>query len=192
VFGVAFSPDGTKLASCGADKFIKVFAIVAIPADPAKKTEEIGVGKFIKSFEGHTHHVLGVGWSPDGKLLASCGADNVIKIWDYEKGEQTRPINNAHTKQITRLVFIGKTPTFLTCSEDQLVKKWNVTNGGGAAPAQFAGATDVLYAVAASPDGLLVASGGEDGIVRLYNGQNGQLFKALVPPGQEPPDKPKK
>jgi WD40 repeat protein len=191
VFGVSFSPDGKLLASCGADKFIKVFAVVPIPADPAKKTEEIAAGKFIKSFEGHTHHVLGVGWSPDGKLLASCGADNVIKIWDYEKGEQVRPINNAHAKQITRLVFIGKTPTFLTCSEDQTVKKWNITNGNSAPPANFPGATDVLYAVAASPDGQLVASGGEDGVVRLYNGTNGQLFKALVPPGQEPPDKKK-
>ena len=53
-------------------------------------------GKFVKSFEGHTHHVLDVGWKPDGKLLASGGADNAVKVWDYEKGEQVRDHPTPH------------------------------------------------------------------------------------------------
>jgi WD40 repeat protein len=40
VFGVAFSPDGKMLVSCGADKFVKTF--------------EVATGKFLKAFEGHT------------------------------------------------------------------------------------------------------------------------------------------
>ncbi|MBV9123067.1 MAG: NB-ARC domain protein, partial [Planctomycetes bacterium] len=107
VFGVCFSPDGTKLATCGADKFVKVF--------------EVPSGKLLKTFEGHTHHVLDVGWKADGKLLASASADNSIKIWDYDKGEQVRSITG-HTSQITRLLFIGKTPQIVTCSGDQTVR----------------------------------------------------------------------
>lgn len=185
VFGVCFSPDSTKLASCGADKFVKVF--------------ELPSGKFVKSFEGHTHHVLDVGWKGDGKLLASAGGDSpsaispgpgIIKVWDYEKGEQVRSINNAHTRQVTRLLFIGATPQAVTCSGDQTVKVYNVDNGGATRTIQAG--SDFLYAVGVSADGALIAAGGEEGVVRLYNGTNGQLIKALTMPGDEPPPPPKK
>jgi WD40 repeat protein len=172
VYGVCFSPDGKLLASGGADKFVKVF--------------EVPSGKFVKSFEGHTHHVLDVGWKADGKLLASAGADNAIKVWDYEKGEQVRTMT-ASGKQVTRLLFIGKTPQFLTCSGDSQIKVWNVDNGGNTR--NYAAGTDYLYAVGVSSDGNIVAAGGEEGVVRLFNGQNGQLIKTLLPDSVAAPKK---
>jgi WD40 repeat protein len=169
VFGVSFSPDGKILATCGADKFVKTF--------------EIPSGKFLKAFEGHTHHVLAVGWKGDGKLLASAGADNVVKVWDFDKGEQVRTIPG-HGKQITGLVFLGKTPQFATCSGDQTVRFWNVDNGGNTR--NFSAPNDYLYAVAVSADGSVVAAGGQEGVVRLYNGNTGALVKDLLPPGAAP------
>ncbi|MSR32344.1 MAG: NB-ARC domain protein [Gemmataceae bacterium] len=175
-FGVAFSSDGKMLATCGADKFVKVF--------------EVPTGKFLKSFEGHTHHVLDVGWKSDGKLLASCGADNAIKVWDYEKGEQARAVQG-HTRQISRLQFLGTTPQFATCSGDKTLRVWNVDNGGQVRTIQ--GLDEFLYALGASPDGSLLAAGGEKGFVYLYN-QGGQLIKKIAPPGvvTEAPEPPKK
>ncbi len=169
VFGVAFSPDGKLLATSGADKFVKVF--------------EVPAGKLVKSFEGHTHHVLDVGWTSDGKKLVSAGADNIIKVWDYEKGEKLRDIPGG-AKQVTRLMVVPKTATFVTCAGDAGAKLWNADNGG--AVRSFEGGKDFLYAVAVSDDGKIVATGGEEGIVRLYNGIDGKLIKAMLPPDAEP------
>lgn len=182
VFGVCFSPDSKLLATGGADKFVKVF--------------EVASGKLAKSFEGHTNHVLDVGWTADGKKLVSCGADSdkMVKVWDYEKGEKVRDVN-AHKNQTTRLAFVPKTATFVTCGGDGGSALWNADNGGS--QRKFDGAKDFLYAVAVSTDGKLVAHGGEEGIVRLFNGENGQLIKELLPAGEgpkkaDPPTPPKK
>lgn len=168
VYGVSFAPDGKKIATCSADKFIKVW--------------EIPSAKFLKSFEGHTHHVLDVGWTSDGKLLASAGGDNTVKVWDWEKGEQVRTIN-AHAKQVTRLLFIGKTTNFVTCGGDALVKVF--TTAGGT-QRTYSGGSDFVYAISISPDGAVLAAGGEDGVVRVYNGNTaGGTPRSLLPPGAD-------
>jgi WD40 repeat protein len=167
VLGVAFSPDDKTLVSCGADKFVKTF--------------DVATGKFQKALEGHTHHVMGVGFSGDGKLIASAGADNVVKVWDYAKGEQVRTIN-AHTKQVTALAFIGKGQNFATCAGDQQVRFWN-TNGGNVR--NFPAGGDYLFCLGVSADGAVLAAGGQEGVVRLYNGNTGALVKTLLPPGAD-------
>ncbi|MFO0968505.1 MAG: c-type cytochrome domain-containing protein [Gemmataceae bacterium] len=169
VYGICFSPDNKMIATGSADKFVKVWTIPE--------------GKFVKSFEGHTHHVLDVGWTSDGKLLVSASADSVVKVWNFEKGEKERDVK-AHSKQVTRLVFIGKKTEFVTCGGDDTVKVINATNG---AVRNIGNAKDFLYAVGASPDGLVVAAAGEEGIVRVWNGQTGAFLRALAPPGVELP-----
>jgi WD40 repeat protein len=82
------------------------------------------------------------------------------------------------------MLFIGTSPNVATCSGDASVKFFNVDNGGNVR--NFGGNNDFLYAVSVSPDGSIVAAGGEESVVRLYNGNNGQLLKSLLPPGAEP------
>ncbi len=168
VYGVCFNPESKLLATCSADKFIKVW--------------ELPSGKFLKSMEGHTHHVLDIGWQGDGKLLASAGADNTVKVWSYETGEQVRTIN-AHGKQVTRLLFIGKSAQFATCSGDTQIKYFNT---GGGSIRNFGQNNDFIYAIGVSPDGQVLAAGGQEGIVRVYNGGNGQLVRSLLPPYLQP------
>ena len=72
------------------------------------------------------------------------------------------------------------TPQIVTCSGDQTVRMWNVDNGGTIR--QFGSTNDFLFAVGVSPDGAIVAAGGQEGILRIYNGNNGQKLRDLKLP----------
>jgi WD40 repeat protein len=170
VLGVEFSPDGVYLASCGADKFVKVF--------------ETATGSFVKAFEGHTHHVLGVSWRADGKVLASCGADNAVKVWDFTSGEQRTTIGG-FGKEVTSIQFIAEGSLILTSCGDRLVRRHNVDNGQNTV--NYGGGADFMYAAATTPDGKIHVAGGQDSVLRVWNGDNGQALFNFEPPPQTPP-----
>ena len=161
---VDFSPDGLRIASSGADRFVKMF--------------EAADGKYIRSFEGHTHHVLGVSWRADGRLLASSGADNVIKVWDTRTGDQQRTVQG-FTKEVASIRFVGDTDNVIVASGDKLVRMVNAASGGNVR--DFGGMTDFCYAAMASADGKAVIAGGADGVVRMWNDQ-GQPIGAFEQP----------
>jgi len=165
VFGVDFSRDGQYLASCAADKFVKVF--------------ETRTGKQARSFEGHTHQVLGVSWKGDGSLLASAGADNQIKVWNFETGEQQKSIAT-HGKQVTSVQFLGTGENIVSASGDKTVRLHQAVNGENYRT--LAGATDYLYSAAATADESLIAAGGEDGVLRLWDGTTGKSLATFGPP----------
>ena len=164
VFGAEFSRDGTKLLSGAADKFVKIF--------------DVASGKHIRSFEGHTHHVLDVSWKADNTSIASAGADNVIKVWNVDTGEQRRTIGG-YSKQVTSLRFVGIGDNVISCGGDKAVKYH--TAGNGKNYRSFSGGTDFMYAAASSRDESYVVAGGEDGIVRIWNGKDAKLIKAFNP-----------
>ncbi|MFO7566389.1 MAG: hypothetical protein R6X02_27350, partial [Enhygromyxa sp.] len=70
VSGVAWSPDGTRLASSSWDNTVRVW--------------DAHDGTLVSTLQGHEHGVSGVAWSPDGTRLASCS--DAIGLWlpDHE------------------------------------------------------------------------------------------------------------
>jgi tetratricopeptide (TPR) repeat protein len=68
VFGVAFSPDGRRLASAGYDAMVKVW--------------DIASGQELRTLYGHTAAVRSVAFSSDGGRLASASHDGTVEVWD--------------------------------------------------------------------------------------------------------------
>jgi WD40 repeat protein len=68
VLGVAYSTDGTRLASSGDDNFIKLW--------------DTATGQEALTLRGHTAAVWSVAFSPDGRRIASASRDGTIRIWD--------------------------------------------------------------------------------------------------------------
>lgn len=164
ILGLDFSRDGKWLASGAADKFAKVW--------------ETSSGKKLFSFEGHTHHVMDVDLKPDMRTLLSAGADGIVKVWNLVTGEAQYTIKG-YTKEITSLQFTGYDAQFLVGTAQSYVR---FLDERGRAKRSFSGAKDFVNAVATTSDSSVVIAGGQDGVLRVWNGKDGKLIKEFVPP----------
>jgi WD40 repeat protein len=171
VFDLAFTSDGSMLASAGADKFARVF--------------DMKTGKLIRSFEGHTNHVLGVAWNRTGRTLATSGADDVIKVWSLESGQQIRTIPG-FTKQATALRYVGYDASFAVAAGGVPVRL--VTEAGNVSR-NFDSAGAFMYDLSLSGDGQMMAAGGLDGVLHLWNVSDGKPIVTFAPAGTPLPAK---
>lgn len=162
VFGISYSPNGKQIATCAADRFMKV--------------SDVDTGKVVKTFEGHTHHVLSVSWQADGRVLATAGADKVVKIWNYQDGSQLKTIQG-FGKEVTSLRHFGPNDNFVAVSGDQSVYSCNA----GGSRKGIGKANDFLYCVSVSPVGNTIAFAGHDSIVRVID-EKGKSVTTLEPP----------
>ena len=72
VQSVAFSPDGTTLASGSSDQAVRLW--------------EVSSGRTLRAFEGHKSGVTSLVFSPDGRNLASASHDGTVRLWDVATG----------------------------------------------------------------------------------------------------------
>jgi WD40 repeat protein len=143
------------------------------------KTFSVETGEFERAYEGHTHHVLGVSWSADGRTLATCGADKVIKVWNSLTGDQQRTISG-FKKEVTSIRFVADSTNVVASCGDKNVHMKRVDNGGNVRT--FGGAGDFVYSVAVSGNGKVIAAGGLDGVVRVWNDAGQEIAKFETPP----------
>ena len=143
VTNVAFSPDGTSLASTSA-KVVTLW-------DPA-------TGAPTAVLEGHTYWVGAVAFSPDGTTLASLSGAYGLRLWDVETQRTVATIENTLGGSAMSFSRDGAT---LVCASQYLVNLWDV---GTRARIDSLAHGDRVRAVAFAPDGQTLATGTRKGV----------------------------
>ncbi|HEY3026718.1 MAG TPA: caspase family protein [Pyrinomonadaceae bacterium] len=125
---------------------------------------------------GHTTRINCVAFGPEGKWLASGGADNQIKLWDVASGRELRSLNG-HTGWIKSLAVSSDGLWLASGSNDRTIKVWNVTTGMEVR--NFTGHTAPIESLAFSFNGRWLASGSADGIIRIWDLSTGKEMQML-------------
>jgi len=102
VFSLAFSPDGSMLASLGGDQTLRRW-------DPQ-------TGRELDAVVGHANAITALAFSPDGILLASGSADRTVRLWDSETGREVCRLE-ARQEVVQGLAFLPGGDTLLSQNE---------------------------------------------------------------------------
>ncbi len=167
VRSLAWSPDGSRIASGGFDNTVQLW--------------NTATGSTIFSYDGHTHPVEAVAWSPDGRYIASAGHDKQVQVWDAATGNSILSYQR-HTKTIYALALSPDSTRIVSASRDGTVQVWRVMSGHHLFT--YNGHNDSVFAVAWSPDGKYIASASPDKTVQVWDAETGETTLSCEHEGQ--------
>src|SRR5262249_43649335 len=181
VWTVAFSPDGGRIASGGADQTIRLW--------------NVATGQEIRTVNALSGTVWSVAFSPDGGRIVSGSGDkheiepsshNAIKVWTTTTGQEILALKEC--EEVISVTISPDGQRIVTGSCDGTIKLWKADTGEETLTLK--GHASMVYSVAFCPDGRrLVSVDGDRNTVKVWDTATGpekptfrQASRPLLPP----------
>jgi len=151
VYGMAWSPNGLRIASASADGTVQVW--------------DATTGDHVYIYRGHSNGVNGVAWSPNGSRIASASTDGTVQVWDATTGSHASTY--ASSGGAFAVTWSPDGSLIASGNADGTVQVWNATTGD--LIYTYRGHSNGVNGVAWSPNVSRIASASTDGTVQVWD-----------------------
>ena len=162
VRSVAFSPDGSVLASTGSDQTIRLWDGVT--------------GQPLGVLVGHDDVVRGIAFGRDGQRLASVGNDRTVRVWDWANRRSVAVFPEHH--QVSAVAYSPDGSTLASADEGGFIHLRDSSTGR---TRRVVRADDCeVRALTFSPDGETLVAAGQSRTIRFWDPVTGQPLMELA------------
>lgn len=160
VWALALSHDGSVLASAGEDGWVRQWSLG---------------GSRLAERQVSSRPLRGLAFSPTAQALATGGDDKKLVLLNASSLADDNVVAG-HVDALTCLVFVPDGSAVLSGSRDKRIRSWSLSKKDTQV---FKESKARIAALAISPDGQWLASGGDDGALTLWNVMDGEPAATL-------------